>query len=74
MLAVDVPSGVDGDTGLVRGAAIRASATVTFVARKPGHLLEPGRSLCGRITVADVGTGAAAFEVGLGVGPATFRN
>ncbi|GBU17940.1 MULTISPECIES: NAD(P)H-hydrate dehydratase [Methylobacterium] len=74
VLAVDVPSGVDGDTGQVRGAAIRASATVTFVARKPGHLLEPGRSLCGRITVADVGTGAAAFEVGLGVGPATFRN
>ena len=55
VLAVDLPSGVDGRTGVVRGAAARADVTVTFHARKPGHLLWPGASLCGRVVVADIG-------------------
>lgn len=75
VLAVDVPSGIDGDTGTVRGAAIRATETVTFVTLKPGHLLEPGRSLCGQLSVADIGTGAAALEVGLAAcGAPLYRN
>ncbi len=55
VLAVDVPSGVDGGTGEARGAVRGADVTVTFVRFKPGHLLYPGRGLCGRLVLSDIG-------------------
>ncbi|AEC19499.1 carbohydrate kinase, YjeF-like protein [Pusillimonas sp. T7-7] len=53
--AVDVPSGLDGNTGQVLGLAAPASLTVTFFRKKPAHVLFPGRQLCGDVQVADIG-------------------
>ncbi|RAK69239.1 NAD(P)H-hydrate dehydratase [Phenylobacterium kunshanense] len=57
VIAVDIPSGLPGDTGAPLGVAVCAGLTVTFHARKPAHVLEPGRSLCGEIVVVDIGLG-----------------
>lgn len=63
VVAIDVPSGVPGDTGRPLGPAVCAGLTVTFHARKLGHVLEPGRSLCGEVVVADIGLGPTASKV-----------
>ena len=61
ILAVDVPSGIMGDSGQDLGAA-RANCTVTFVRKKPGHVLLPGRDKCGSIVVADIGMPASVLD------------
>ena len=55
VLAVDIPSGVDGLTGAAGPGVMRADHTVTFAALKPGLVLEPGASLAGEVEVADIG-------------------
>ena len=55
IIAIDVPSGVQGDSGQVLGFAPQAAMTVTFFRPKSGHLLYPGRGLCGDLSVVDIG-------------------
>jgi NAD(P)H-hydrate epimerase len=70
LIAVDVPSGVMGDTGQAFGAAA-AECTVTFARKKPGHALLPGRELCGEVVVADIGTPPSVLD---GIAVDTWEN
>jgi hydroxyethylthiazole kinase-like uncharacterized protein yjeF len=55
ILALDLPSGLDGDTGEIRGCCVNAAATVTFAAPKPGFWLGEGKKMCGKVFLADIG-------------------
>lgn len=71
VVAIDLPSGVPGDGSLTDGPAVAADETVTFVRLKPAHLLYPGRALCGRVHVADIGIAAGTLAA---IAPQTFHN
>jgi hydroxyethylthiazole kinase-like uncharacterized protein yjeF len=71
VVAIDLPSGVSGDSGKVLGKAFFADTTVTFARKKPGHLLLPGRQRCGEIVLADIGIGDGIIAR---LRPRTFEN
>lgn len=70
IVAVDMPSGVVGDTGANLGG-VAAVLTVTCFRKKPCHLLQPGRALCGEVLLTDIGTPAFVFEE---IAPSAFEN
>ena len=71
VLAVDLPSGVNGTSAAIMGIAVRATETVTFFRRKPAHLLLPGRLQCGLVRLADIGIDAKVLDE---IRPQTFQN
>jgi ADP-dependent NAD(P)H-hydrate dehydratase / NAD(P)H-hydrate epimerase len=71
VLAVDLPSGINGTSAAVMGIAINATETVTFFRRKPAHLLLPGRIHCGRVRVADIGIDTSVLAE---IRPQAFEN
>jgi ADP-dependent NAD(P)H-hydrate dehydratase / NAD(P)H-hydrate epimerase len=62
VVSIDVPSGLDGSTGQARGASVTADLTITFFRKKPGHVLLPGRTLCGEVVVRDIGIHASVLD------------
>jgi len=71
LIAVDVPSGIDGNSGQALGTAPRAALTVTFFRKKPGHMLAPGRFFCGEVAVVDIGIPETALAT---IAPRAWEN
>lgn len=71
IVAIDMPSGIDGETGVVRGTAIRAVASVSFFRLKPGHFLLPGKSYSGDVHLGQIGISESVLAK---VGGQVWRN
>jgi hydroxyethylthiazole kinase-like uncharacterized protein yjeF len=71
IVAVDLPSGINGTSGAVMGVAVHAAHTVTFFRKKPAHVLLPGRLHCGTLSVADIGIPVSVLA---SIAPQTFEN
>jgi hydroxyethylthiazole kinase-like uncharacterized protein yjeF len=71
VIAVDLPSGINGSSGGVMGTAVMAAQTVTFFRKKSGHVLLPGRLFCGATSVADIGISDSVLAQ---IAPRTFEN
>ena len=71
IIAVDLPSGINGASGAVMGVAVKAHESITFFRRKPGHVLLPGRLHAGKVRVADIGIPNSVLDQ---VKPGAFAN
>ncbi len=71
IVAVDLPSGINGSSGAVMGTAVKATRTVTFFRKKPAHLLLPGRLHCGAVSVVNIGIPDSVVAQ---IAPKTFEN
>jgi hydroxyethylthiazole kinase-like uncharacterized protein yjeF len=71
IMAIDLPSGINGETGQIAGCAVEADLTVTFFRKKPGHILFPGQEHCGKVVVGQIGILENVLE---NIAPSTFHN
>ena len=71
VVAVDVPSGVEGTTGRVLGPVVKATQSVTFFRKKPAHLLAPSKFMCGEVILADIGIPAGVLDT---IAPRLWEN
>lgn len=71
IISIDVPSGLDGNTGEPRGACVQADLTITFFRKKPSHVLQPGRAHCGEVVVLDIGIANSVLE---SIAPKVWEN
>lgn len=71
VVAIDVPSGVEGSTGRVLGPAVKAAHSITFFRKKPAHVLAPSKFLCGRVDACDIGIPPDVLDE---IGPRCWEN
>lgn len=71
VISIDVPSGLDGNTAEPRGACVKADLTITFFRKKPAHVLQSGRALCGEVVVLDIGISGSVLKI---IAPELWEN